>query len=75
MGWQLGVYWKEDGLFYRARCAAFEPGTGAHMLLYDDGERESLRLRSEAVKWLHPPPPVRIPIVLLCVSRRTSQHL
>lgn len=60
VGWQLGVYWKEDGLFYRAQCVAFERGTGAHLLLYDDGERESLRLRSETVKWLHPPPPVGI---------------
>ena len=56
VGWQLGVYWKEDGLFYRARCAGWDPVSGAHSLLYEDGERESLHLRSEAVKWLQPPP-------------------
>lgn len=56
VGWQVGVYWRDDGLFYRARCAAFEPATGQHLLAYEDGERESLRLRAEAVKWLLPPP-------------------
>lgn len=56
VGWQLGVYWKEDGLFYRARCADYDAGSGAHSLLYEDGEQEALHLRSEAVKWLQPPP-------------------
>lgn len=60
MGWRLGVYWRDDGLFYRAACAAFEPATGQHLLAYEDGERELLPLRREAVKWLAPPPPVRL---------------
>lgn len=49
------MYWKEDGLFYRAACAGYDAATGAHSLLYEDGEREALHLRSEAVKWLQPP--------------------
>lgn len=64
MGWRVGVYWRDDGAFYGAACAGYEPGSGRHLLAYEDGERELLALRAEAIKWLAPPLPVRVSLIM-----------
>ena len=73
MGWQLKVYWKEDGLFYGARCIAYDTAAGTHELQYEDGESERLALREEALKWLQPPavrPALTQPLQLFGVLSR-----
>ncbi|KAK9916747.1 hypothetical protein WJX75_006528 [Coccomyxa subellipsoidea] len=55
IGWRIGVYWRDDALFYPAEITGFDTGTGRHQVLYDDGEEEMVSLTTEKVKWLLPP--------------------
>ncbi|KAK9824439.1 hypothetical protein WJX72_010256 [[Myrmecia] bisecta] len=54
-GWRVGVYWKEDTIFYDGEIIGYDPSTGRHEILYDDGEAEYISLSVERVKWVLPP--------------------
>ncbi|CAL8467270.1 g6807 [Coccomyxa elongata] len=55
IGWRIGVYWRDDAVFYAAEIIGFDTGTGRHQVLYDDGEEEMVSLTTEKVKWMLPP--------------------
>ena len=51
MGSRVGVFWPEDGVFYWGQILEFNPGTGEHLLQYDDLEQEWLYINLQLVKW------------------------
>lgn len=54
IGWRIGVYWRAGAAFYSADVAAYNPGTGRHLLVCDDGAEETLDLGAEVVRWVLP---------------------
>ena len=51
VGSRVGIFWPEDEVFYWGRLLEFNPGTGEHLLQYDDLEEEWLYLNLQLVKW------------------------
>ncbi len=51
VGSRVGIFWPEDGVFYWGRLLEFNPGTGEHLLQYDDLEQEWLYINLQLVKW------------------------
>ena len=47
IGDAIEVYWPDDNEYYAGRVAGFNLRTGTHLIHYDDGEVEDLRLRNE----------------------------
>ena len=54
IGWRIGVYWRAGAAFYSADVAAYNPATGRHLLVCDDGAEETLNLGAEVVRWVLP---------------------
>ncbi len=40
IGWRVGVYWRDDAVFYAAEIIGFDTGSGRHQVLYDDGAED-----------------------------------
>eukprot|EP00873_Tetraselmis_striata_P037975 jgi/Tetstr1/458239/TSEL_044727.t1 len=55
IGWRIGVYWKEDTVFYEGEIKGYDSATGKHHILYDDSEDEYISLSTEKIKWMVPP--------------------
>lgn len=55
IGWRIGVYWKEDTVFYEGEIKGYDSATGKHHILYDDTEDEYISLSTEKIKWMVPP--------------------
>ena len=51
-GRRLMVWWPKDQVFYNGVIKCFHPDSGLHEVLYDDGDKELLNLKSERVRWL-----------------------
>lgn len=55
IGWRIGVYWRDDAVFYAAEIIGFDTGTGRHQVLYDDGATDfSPCLQTLAIVMFHP---------------------
>ena len=51
VGRRLMVWWPKDQAFYNGVIARFHSESGLHEVLYDDGDKELLRLASERLRW------------------------
>ena len=52
VGWQVGVWWDDDGRFYNGRVAAYDAAKGLHEVYYDDGTVEYVDLGKEKVEYI-----------------------
>eukprot|EP00850_Spirogloea_muscicola_P017997 SM000160S02538 [mRNA] locus=s160:118607:128498:+ [translate_table: standard] len=52
VGRALEVHWPKDDAWYRGTIVAYQRRSGRHTVLYDDGEREAIVLKREAVRWI-----------------------
>lgn len=55
IGWRVGVYWKDDAVFYPGEIRGYDSATGKHHIHYDDNEDEHISLSTEKIKWIVPP--------------------
>ena len=55
VGWRVAVYWPADRAFYAGQVAAHDASTGHHEVAYDDGERGTIALGVDRLKWILPP--------------------
>ncbi|KAK9821750.1 hypothetical protein WJX81_002727 [Elliptochloris bilobata] len=70
IGWRVAVYWRGGTAFYNADIAAYNPGTGRHLVVYDDGAEETLDLGSKVV-----PGPEEDPLVAACAPKDLPRPL
>ena len=54
IGWRIAVYERTSAAFSNADVAAYNPATGRHLVVCDDGAEETLDLGSEVVRWVLP---------------------
>jgi hypothetical protein len=47
VGCRVGVFWPEEQTYFFGSVTAYEPNTGRHVLMYDDGDSEVLELNKE----------------------------
>ena len=48
VGWRVGVYWRDDHVFYPGIVDDVHRPTGHHIILYDDGAPRAHTLRASA---------------------------
>ncbi len=51
LGWRVRVWWPADAAYYAGVVHAWEPGSGHHVVRYDDGEEVSHNLGTEHMLW------------------------
>ena len=49
---KLCVYWPDDDAFYPGTVVSYDKRSGKHLVRYNDGDEEWLKLRKERVKWI-----------------------
>jgi hypothetical protein len=52
VGWRVGVFWPDVGVYYYGQLIAFNAAEGTHIVVYDDGEQESLQLQQARLDWV-----------------------
>ena len=65
VGRRLRVWWPEERAFFEGAVVSYDAASGAHVVSYDDGDEERVRLSDERVEWL-PDAPKR------CAQRRDA---
>lgn len=55
VGWRVGVFWPGDGAFFTGEVTGYDESSGKHEVAYDDGERGTMTLGLDKVKWILPP--------------------
>ena len=51
VGCRVRVFWASENTHFRGKIVAFHPKTGKHVVAYDDGDEESLKLHREKFSW------------------------
>jgi hypothetical protein len=52
VGWRVGVFWPDVGVYYYGQLVAFNAAEGTHVVVYDDGEEDSLQLQLARLDWV-----------------------
>jgi hypothetical protein len=52
VGWRVGVFWPDVGVYYYGQLIAFHPADGTHLIVYDDDEEDSLYLHQARLDWV-----------------------
>ena len=55
VGWRVSVYWDHDDNFYMATVDDYDPITGKHRILYDNGDCEWMTLWECTMRWVPKP--------------------
>ncbi|XP_042414294.1 DNA mismatch repair protein MSH6 isoform X1 [Zingiber officinale] len=60
VGRRIKVFWPLDKVWYEGRVSSYDALQGKHLVLYDDGEDETLDLSREKFEWVEEEPPRRL---------------
>ena len=55
LGWRVAVYWSGDDAWFRGHVSAFDASSGELHVEYDDGDRDTIVLGVDRVRFLAPP--------------------
>jgi DNA mismatch repair protein MSH6 len=60
VGRRIKVYWPLDQAWYTGQIKSYDPKSNKHLIQYDDGEDESIKLEKEKIEWIEEEPPKKL---------------
>ncbi|KAF6264248.1 hypothetical protein COO60DRAFT_1698474 [Scenedesmus sp. NREL 46B-D3] len=52
VGWRVGVFWPDVGVYYYGQLVRFDACSGMHVIAYDDAQHDSLHLHQARLDWV-----------------------